>query len=117
MCALARPIVPVAGAVCGIDIRLLAGATTAGRLTAGAGTARILAPRRSDFRAQILALALGANFTVALDRQGAVWTWGANDFGQLGTGTTVHRSVPVKVDLPGHPGSSRSAPDGITRWP
>jgi alpha-tubulin suppressor-like RCC1 family protein len=31
----------------------------------------------------------GQNFSVALDEDGVVWTWGANDVGQLGQGTSV----------------------------
>lgn len=32
-------------------------------------------------------VATGANFTVALDSQGNVWSWGQNDKGQIGNGT------------------------------
>lgn len=31
----------------------------------------------------------GANFTVALDSEGRVWSWGQNDKGQLGNGTLI----------------------------
>ncbi|WP_411675159.1 hypothetical protein [Cohnella faecalis] len=35
--------------------------------------------------------------SVALDGEGNVWTWGRNDFGQLGDGTKTNRFVPAKV--------------------
>ncbi|GGT18053.1 RCC1 domain-containing protein [Streptomyces purpureus] len=40
----------------------------------------------------------GCDFSVALDDAGGVWTWGRNVHGQLGTGDTVSRSVPQKVE-------------------
>src|SRR6476619_500814 len=40
-------------------------------------------------------VALGADFSVALTTRGALWAWGANDFGQLGDGTTARRVTPV----------------------
>lgn len=43
------------------------------------------------------AVAAGANFTVVLTDDGTVWTWGDNRFGQLGDGTIVQRSTPVRV--------------------
>jgi len=47
------------------------------------------------------AVALGADFSVALTSGGTVWAWGANDFGQLGDGTTTSRLSPVRVRVPG----------------
>jgi alpha-tubulin suppressor-like RCC1 family protein len=35
---------------------------------------------------KIVAIAAGVQFSMALDSSGAVWVWGRNDFGQLGTG-------------------------------
>ncbi|WP_147446540.1 Ig-like domain-containing protein [Corallococcus sp. CA047B] len=35
--------------------------------------------------------------TMALKQDGTVWTWGRNNFGNLGDGTTVNRDTPVQV--------------------
>ncbi|MEO3859830.1 hypothetical protein [Acrocarpospora sp. B8E8] len=39
----------------------------------------------------------GNGHSVAIDALGAVWTWGNNNVGQLGDGTTQRRLSPVKV--------------------
>jgi len=36
-------------------------------------------------------------FTVGLRANGTIWTWGRNNFGQLGDGTAVDKSSPVSV--------------------
>ncbi len=46
---------------------------------------------------QIQKVAAGPSFTAALRADGTVWTWGQNDFGQLGDGTTKQRQAPVPV--------------------
>jgi hypothetical protein len=38
-----------------------------------------------------------ASHTIALKGDGMVWTWGNNDYGQLGDGTTTARRTPVQV--------------------
>jgi alpha-tubulin suppressor-like RCC1 family protein len=38
--------------------------------------------------------------TVAILANGSVWAWGDNDRGQLGDGTRVSSSVPLRVDVP-----------------
>jgi alpha-tubulin suppressor-like RCC1 family protein len=42
-------------------------------------------------------LALGDRHGCALDRDGTVWCWGANDHGQVGDGTTTDRDRPEPV--------------------
>ena len=39
----------------------------------------------------------GTDHTCALTDRGTVWCWGANTFGQLGTGDTISSQVPVAV--------------------
>lgn len=38
--------------------------------------------------------------TIAILKNGSVWTWGDNDRGQLGTGSTTNAATPVKVHVP-----------------
>jgi len=38
--------------------------------------------------------------TIAVLRDGSVWTWGDNERGQLGDGTTASSDVPVRVKMP-----------------
>lgn len=53
----------------------------------------------------------GNEHTVVVDESGAVFTWGANEFGQLGDGTTTDSSVPVAVGgtMTGHVAASAQA--------
>eukprot|EP01102_Stenamoeba_stenopodia_P009623 TRINITY_DN284_c1_g3_i1.p1 TRINITY_DN284_c1_g3~~TRINITY_DN284_c1_g3_i1.p1 ORF type:complete len:422 (-),score=56.51 TRINITY_DN284_c1_g3_i1:964-2229(-) len=45
-----------------------------------------LPTRVEGFDSSIIAIAAGGYHSVALDAEGRVWTWGRNDFGQLGLG-------------------------------
>jgi len=45
----------------------------------------------------VVAVAAGAKHFLALKRDGSVWTWGENDSGQLGDGTTTPRDTPRRV--------------------
>ena len=36
---------------------------------------------------------------LAIDKDGNVWAWGSNEFGQLGDGTSVDRDSPVRVTI------------------
>jgi alpha-tubulin suppressor-like RCC1 family protein/PKD repeat protein len=46
----------------------------------------------------VVAIAVGEGYSLALDSEGAVWGWGSNGFGQLGNGTNTSQAVPVKID-------------------
>lgn len=39
----------------------------------------------------------GDNHSIALKNNGTVWTWGKNDYAQLGDGTTNNSSIPTQV--------------------
>src|SRR5690348_6973235 len=45
----------------------------------------------------VVAVAGGTIHSLALRNDGTVWAWGSNEYGQLGDGTTSHRSTPVQV--------------------
>lgn len=48
-----------------------------------------------------IAIAAGASHTCAVRRDGTVWCWGFNNFGQVGVGSNVPTQfVPAKVTLP-----------------
>ena len=40
----------------------------------------------------------GRDFSTALDSEGNIWTWGGNNYGQLGNGTTNANGNPKKLD-------------------
>lgn len=47
----------------------------------------------------MISIAAGGNHSIALRRDGTVWTWGANGFGQLGDfATTAGIATPIQVD-------------------
>lgn len=45
----------------------------------------------------MVAVAAAGNHTVALKNDGTVWTWGNNEFGQLGDGTTTSNNIARQV--------------------
>ena len=44
-----------------------------------------------------LKIATGGYHTLALKSDGTVWTWGYNNYGQLGNGTTTSSNIPIQV--------------------
>ena len=54
-------------------------------------------PVRVDGIDGAVAVAAGAAHSVVVRGDGTVWTWGSNDAGQLGDGTTTARAEPVRV--------------------
>ena len=49
---------------------------------------------------QIIAIAAGADHSLALDADGSVWAWGLNRENRLGDSTLENRSNPVRVTFP-----------------
>ena len=45
----------------------------------------------------VMAIAAGGWHTLAIKTDNTLWTWGRNDFGQIGDNTTIMRKTPVKV--------------------
>ncbi len=75
-----------------------------GRLGNGAGgygqqTSPVQVVRLDDGQplTGIVGVAIGAAHTLAVDLNGGVWAWGANDYGQLGQGDTTDRAAAVRV--------------------
>lgn len=77
------------------------GDNTNGLLGDGTQTTRytpvqVKGPGGTGFLSGIVAIS-ARNHAVALKNGGTVWTWGLNDCGQLGDGTTTDRWTPVQV--------------------
>lgn len=43
----------------------------------------------------------GGQHSLALKRDGSLWAWGSNSYGQLGDGTAIERLVPVRIGTEG----------------
>ena len=77
------------------------GAGASGQLGDGTGAERPT-PVAVDLPAgtTVRAVVAGASDSLALTSTGAIWSWGYNHYGQLGTGSRVDSRTPVPVDLP-----------------
>lgn len=76
------------------------GMNTAGELGNGQTTGTVLTPQPIPGLANVNEFACRTNaspFNVATTTNGQVWTWGHNEVGQLGDGTTTLRTSPVVV--------------------
>ena len=50
---------------------------------------------------QISKISCGCRFTVCVDREGFMWSFVSNYYGQLGTGNTTNFNIPQKIeDIP-----------------
>ena len=47
---------------------------------------------------EVVAISAGNSYTVALKKDGTVWSWGRNTYGQLGDGSTANQRRPVQVE-------------------
>ncbi len=52
-----------------------------------------------SYMSDIEAIAAGFDHTVALKKDGTVWTWGANNAGQLGYAPLVQRAIPKMIPI------------------
>jgi alpha-tubulin suppressor-like RCC1 family protein len=68
-----------------------------GQLGNGSFEGEALEPTKIAGLDAIIATSTGGNHSVALKKDGSVWTWGLNRTGQLGNGTTQNSAVPNKV--------------------
>jgi len=50
----------------------------------------------------VVSVSGGDGHSVALDKEGNVWTWGSNEYGQLGDGTNIDKSIPEKLTIIGN---------------
>ena len=48
----------------------------------------------------VIDLSVGYYDTAVVKKDGTVWTWGYNGYGQLGEGTSSDRTTPVQVIKP-----------------
>jgi len=46
---------------------------------------------------RVIAIAAGGNNSIALKADGSVWTWGRNDYGQVGNGGSANQPTPIKI--------------------
>lgn len=46
----------------------------------------------------VFSVAVGVDYIAAVKKDGTLWAFGGNSFGQLGNGTTVSTSTPIKVN-------------------
>jgi alpha-tubulin suppressor-like RCC1 family protein len=56
-----------------------------------------LGPNGVSVLTDVVEVTAGEFFTLARKSDGTVWSWGLNNFGQLGDGTTTLRTTPVQV--------------------
>lgn len=57
-----------------------------------------LTPHRvKKIKQEVATLSLGQNFGVALGVEGALYSWGKNSFGELGSGDYMTRTTPMQM--------------------
>jgi len=69
-----------------------------GRLGLGKGKGNQFTPERIDTLNDIKSISAGNCHGIALDNSGIVWSFGSNQFGQLGVGNSKDRAEPSKIE-------------------
>ncbi|MEU8545367.1 Ig-like domain repeat protein [Streptomyces sp. NPDC048717] len=102
LAGLAGLAVPTASAASAADPAPVAwGDNDFGRLGDGTTTSsNVPVPVDLPAGVQLVAFSGGNTFTLGLTSDNRVLSWGDNEYGQLGDGTTTNRSVPGPVDFP-----------------
>jgi len=54
-------------------------------------------PVQLTFDIKIEAIASGGRFSLAVDENGGLWSWGNNEYGKLGDGTETNKLSPVLI--------------------
>src|SRR6185295_1942918 len=76
------------------------GSNSSGQLGIAPGDEPVRVPTRVPIAEPLVAIAAGGDHTLALDASGQLWSWGANNYGQLGDGTIEPSDAPRRVPLP-----------------
>jgi len=76
------------------------GNNSLGQLGNGKQSQQVLIPEQiqMDDNPFFINISVGGNHSVALDKNGMVWTWGSNNHGQLGNGTNTNSNNPLKIN-------------------
>ncbi len=75
------------------------GKNNVGQLGTGADKKEMNEPIEIPTLKNIVAISAGSNFSLALDNEGYIWSWGDNASGQLGIGNMMNKFTPVKLSL------------------
>ncbi len=75
------------------------GANTSGKLGVGGTSVRTTPTQVGTANNWEKVVASEGEFTVAIKTDGTLWTWGANNFGQLGNGSTTNTSVLIPTQI------------------
>ncbi|WP_035759275.1 RCC1 domain-containing protein [Flavobacterium tegetincola] len=62
-----------------------------------ASTANVLSPVQISTATDWKEISAGIAYSFALKQSGALWAWGSNYYGNLGTGTTAFSTTPVQI--------------------
>jgi alpha-tubulin suppressor-like RCC1 family protein len=88
------------------------GSNAYGQLGVGAAPAQSATPLQITALSAVVAVAAGANHSLAITSDGRLWAWGRNSNGQLGDNTTANKNTPIQVSVPGVPAVAITAVAG-----